>query len=398
MTTHSHCLKENPQPAVGPSLRVRVLIAVLAVFAVNLHAQWKTQTIALNPGWNAVYLHVTPPADTLGKILTSGSKIEEVWLWRPETGSAQFIVNPQSPTDGGSRWVHWARTDNVGSELQQMVGNAAYLVRLSGATGEDWLIKGRPLAPRYQWTTTGLNFIGFPTSDNSGSPPNFSQFFPNLPVGSQLGLEAFRYAGSITPESVFAPANTAVNRGEAFWLKSSAFQNYFGPFHLVVPDPIRGFEFGSELGQQRLYLRNNTQGDLTVRLRLQASEDPPSGETPIIKPPPLIIRGDFNPTNLTYGVTHMALDQDIEFELQPHNTDGSVVEVILGVNRTAMTDSAGSFYAGLLRFRDSLNHLEVFVPVSAEKESLDGLWVGDALVTEVRHNLLQRPITAAAGN
>ncbi len=54
-----------------------------------------------------------------------------------------------------------------------------------------------------------------------------------------------------------------------------------------------------------------------------------------------------------------------------------------------MQGSAGSLYAGILRFTDDQGQLQVDIPVSAMKESRVGLWVGKALVDQVQHNLLQ---------
>ena len=66
---------------------------------------------------------------------------------------------------------------------------------------------------------------------------------------------------------------------------------------------------------------------------------------------------------------------------------GSEAELILGVNRTLMTASTGSLYAGILQFTDSLNLTRLDVPVTAKVASKSGLWIGQAAVNQVRHYL-----------
>lgn len=56
---------------------------------------------------------------------------------------------------------------------------------------------------------------------------------------------------------------------------------------------------------------------------------------------------------------------------------------MLGVNRSAMTQAAGTLLAGLLRFTDSVGHYQIHVPVSATTASRAGLWVGEASVDRV---------------
>ena len=71
------------------------------------------------------------------------------------------------------------------------------------------------------------------------------------------------------------------------------------------------------------------------------------------------------------------------FNLAPANQPGSEVEIVLGLNRTAMTAPPGSLYAGILRLRDSLNLSQQDIPVSGWVANTAGLWVGGAAVTLV---------------
>jgi len=121
--------------------------------------------------------------------------------------------------------------------------------------------------------------------------------------------------------------------------------------------------------------------------------------------PPLLLRGSLNLTNLTYDHTNLPAGSPRSWTLAPRNLPGSEVEVVLGLNRSAITNAPGALLAGILSFTDSLGHTSVQLPVSATAASSAGLWVGDARVSQVAHYLksYQRdpanaPVASSNGN
>ena len=99
-----------------------------------------------------------------------------------------------------------------------------------------------------------------------------------------------------------------------------------------------------------------------------------------------MVRGAINTTNLTYGYANLATGPQ-QWTLAAAGQPGAEVEVVLGLNRFAMSGNPGDHFASILRFTDSLGLSEVNVAVSAEKASTAGLWVGDAAVSSVSHYL-----------
>ena len=172
------------------------LIIFLAGLVDQGFAQWQTQKFTLNQGWNAIYTHVDPKHTTIEQ-LAQGDGIEEVWMWRPKLSTMQYIQSPDQPLNTSSHWSSWKSSDPVGSSLQRMIGNAAFLVKAIQPV--VWSIKGKPVPPRYQWTSTGLNFIGFstPVATQSVSPPVFSNFL-NPVNGFGLKSQIFAYSGGAT--------------------------------------------------------------------------------------------------------------------------------------------------------------------------------------------------------
>ncbi len=371
--------------SVSPFRRFAVSLYVVGLLAAALPApaQWVTQSISLKSGWNAVYLHVDPSYDTLDNQIAADASdpILEVWLWAPPASTLQFVQSPQQPVEG-EQWRSWNRNTPAAATLHRLVANAAYLVR--SATNYTWTIKGKPLPPAYQWTTTGLNFLGFPTVPSL--PPTFDSFLSKVPELYQ-SAEIYQYPGGElgtgNPARLYALRTTKVNRGQAYWIRSGTFYNrYFAPFEVVLSGSS-GVDYGDNLTVFNFRLRNLTSTNLTVNLGLLASETPPTGQSNIVGTPSLLVRGAINTTNLTYSYSNLTAGGAYNWTLSAQGLSGSEVEVVLGLNRTALSGSVGDLFAGVLRLTDALGYARVDLPVSAQVASRAGLWVGEASLSQV---------------
>ncbi len=380
----------NP-PSFFRRLFGAALLASVFTLTRPAHAQWQTQSVTLKPGWNAVYLHVDASHILLDDLINIvGNPITEVWLWQPPSSTIQFFDTPQQPSAPNSQWAMWNRSPVIADSLVRLPGNSAYLVRNTNTVDYVWTIKGKPVPPRSDWTSSGQNFIGFSTP--AGSPPTFQDFLTPAPSNLLSKAEIYRYIGG---ELTNNPAkinplvyrSVPVARNEAYWIRAGTnfYNRYFGPVELSLQNPA-GVLFGDNSGTYAVRLKNLTANPVTITLNLVSSEAPPSlqpalvgGNTPT--PPPLLVRGTLNLTNLTY--THTALAGQQSFTLAAQGQVGSELEVVLGLNRSAMTASTGSTYAGILRFADTGGLSQMDLPVSATVADASGLWVGQASVTQV---------------
>jgi len=357
----------------------------------SAQAQWQTQSILIKPGWTAIYLHVDASYQTLDYLVGGdvNNPIQEIWLWTASGSTLQYVTSPQAPMTSSSQWANWERLGTgLPGTLSSLAPNAAYLVHSTAATNYTWHLQGKPVAPSYAWTTTGENFIGFPTAP--GNPPAFDTFLSLAPSLESVA-QIYQYTGGalspINPSQVFALHVTTATRGQAFWIQSpSYFNNYYGPFTAVIPS-VGGVAFSNLTSQFSFHLQNPTSGKVTVTLNLLPSETPPAGQTPIVGVPPLLVRGALVTTNLTYGYTNLTTGNSVSWTLTPHGTTGSDIVVVLGLNRYALTASPGSTYAGILKLTDSFGYTEVDAPVSAQVASYTGLWVGSAQVSQVANYL-----------
>lgn len=357
---------------------------LLLAFAPLGRAQWLTQTNSLKPGWNSVYLHVDVSYTNLDALIALDpfNPIQEIWYWQPALPTGQFVDSPQNPTTAGSQWIYWTRALGTNSVLQKLSGNGAYLVRIAGNLNYDWKVKGKPVLPLNKWSLSGLNFIGFQVTPSA--PPTWENFLLRAPLLQQTA-EIYRYQGgefgATNPARLFSMRTTTVRRDQAYWVRAGeTFNQYFGPFQILNLDS-GGLRFGTTKGQTQFRIRNLANTPIVVTAQQLATEAPPFGQTSIVGLPPIIVRGAINTNNLTYAYTN--LSGGLSWSLTAAGQVGSEVEVFIGVNRTAMAGSPGDNFAGILRFTDSLGLTRVDMPMSAQKASNAGLWVGGALVQYV---------------
>jgi len=377
-----------------------LLGALVVLFAggSRAFAQWQTQSLQLKSGWNAVFLHVDASHTTLREMTESvaNSPIEEVWMWAPSPTALQFIDSPQEPVVGGSVWLYWQKAAPASGSLAFMSGNNSYLVKVASNTPTyTWNIKGRPTPFKYNWTTTGLNFVGFPSL--STQPPTLDALLAAIPDVRRVA-EIYQYPGGElgtgNPARVFGLRNQAATRGQAFWIRSpGVFNRYFGPMELELPTST-GVSFRANGSQARILLRNIHPAPVTVSLNVLASEVAPTGQRAIVAAPPLLLRGALNTSTLIYS--HSVFDSTPKtFTLAAQGQLGAEVEIVLGLNRSQMTAQPGDLFAGILRFTDSLGLSQLDVPVTAEMGSTSGLWIGAASVNQVQHYIKQYDKTSS---
>lgn len=380
----------------SPTLR-HVLGAtfVACCLAHPVHAQWLTQTFTLRSGWNAIYTHVDAGDRDLNQ-LVGALPIEEVWMWAPRPVSlGDFVRTPGEPAPN-SLWLHWERAivEPETDTLTRLPGGAAFLVRATEAV--TWNVVGKPRVPSYQWSSQGLNLIGFPTVETSPAT-TFADFFrPDSTLLASGTVFAYRPRvpdpESMRPRRILDFEKETVPRGEAFWISAGGTESapidnrYFGPFSVVFPTS-EGARFGDSVGQIRFLIRNQSEREVTVTLARVNSEPAPVGESEIHADPlPILVRGSINTTNLTFNHTALA-DGPTQWTLPRKGDPGSAIEVVLGVDRQRMAGSPGQRYAAILRFTDSLNLTRIDVGATAEVSSRAGLWVGAASVSSVNHDL-----------
>jgi hypothetical protein len=352
-----------------------------------------------------VYLHVDASHAAISDVMASATSIEEVWMWMPAS-TQQFIDSPQTPSATSSQWSRWTRSLGASSPLQRLIPNAAYYVKVTDSLPTySWALKGRPVAPQYVWTSSGLNFIGFPTPSSPVGYERFLQPVPSLLDVSEIYRSSGGSFGAANPVRVFDLARTTMNRGDAVWMRvSSGYNRYFGPFEVSLPGS-QSLSFGRTGTQISFRIRNQTATTNVITLNLIPSETPPTGQSNIVGIPPLILRGSVIPSTLQYNYQELATNQPATLTLLPKGQAGSDVQVVLGLARNRLAGSPGDLSAAVLQLSDTNGLLRVDLGVSATKSSTAGLWVGEAQVTKVVQYLktfdrdpVGKPVVKLTGN
>jgi len=355
-------------------MRFSLLIFLLAI--TSGHAQYRTESWDLEPGWNAIFLNVDTELRSLDALLAGKPDITDVWQWRP-SGLDPSVGQAE---EGADEWRVWRRGDVINSTFSIPLPNTAYLVRLkSDASPQTLSLKGKVVAPRVQWRTDGSNLVGFPIK--SGETPKLNRYLQGAGVVDN-NTEAYRYVGGELNASnpVLSPARLIdAKRGQAYWIRSDKYTDFYGPVQVSVALDD-GLHFGASAAQKRVVLTNRTDEEVEVTLTPALSEVAPDTVS-VLTAPPLTIRSR-NAEGL-HIYTPLGASQTVTVPAQDS------VGLTLGVDRASMGGVAGDQFAGLLRVTDDGDFSEIYLPVTAEKTSLAGLWVGEAQISHVQ-NQLQR--------
>ena len=386
-------------PSHYPSRRSLAWLSLVSLLGAvsTARAQWATESYTLKPGWNAIWLPLDVSHEAIATL--AAANIEELWRWNANEAGTFTDTPAGSPSQTELQWNVWRRTDPAGTTLSQITGNAAYLVKVADTAPatQVWNVKGKPLPPKIEWSSTGLNFVGFPTQNlpvnaatnpHGVAAPTFERFFGFDSVLSTLPLpsDVLYYAGG--PLSAVAPRNprplisfnSAMTRHAAYWVKATQFTNYCGPVKVEV-NRESGLAFGDDLLSVSVRLTNtiNPQQNQTVTVRLNplASEAAPAGQPAVAGSVPLMIRGALNLTTGQY--VYDAFASPVTRALAP----GQSTDVIFTVNRSAMTGTSGAAFQSLLQITDTLNQTRINLPVSGTITPRSGLWGGAAAIAKV---------------
>lgn len=193
-------------------------------------ASTRTQTVALQPGWNAVYLEVQPSASAPTNVF-AGTPVQAVAWFRKGGLDSKYIRNPgDAPwrSEGWSVWYAPGQADAALTDLYDIRGGQAYLIRASAATTLN--ITGEARLTQLEWQPNNCTFTGLPVADTQG--PTFQQFFAGSPAHSRHRI--YRLENGVW-RIVRNPATARAKAGEAYWIQTDGASRYQGPIQLNLP-------------------------------------------------------------------------------------------------------------------------------------------------------------------
>jgi hypothetical protein len=306
--------------------------------------------------------------------------VQEVWRWNPNPTQVQFTTSPLIPSAGTAEWSTWVRGGSANT-LGQLMGQTAYLVKCSGAASSSYsvTIPQKIMPPSATWVRNGANLMGFPSLQNGSNNPTMASYFATFPAAIAANVKIYKYVGGdlgpANPLQVFSPATEKLDRNQAYWFDSEVVGNFYAPVEISLSNGS-GIDFGRTGSTVTVRLLNRSAVVSTVTIAPVASSNAPTGQEAITGSVPLR-RRVFNAATASWTET------DISSAFTEVIGPNAVIELTLGIDRTAMTGGSNAFYASMLRFTASSNLYDIMLPVTARKASLAGLWVGDAVVSGV---------------
>jgi hypothetical protein len=381
--------------------RLCVGFAAVGFLALPAHSQWTTQTVALRPGWNAVFLEIEPEPKRCDQLF-AGMPVESAWAWNRRFSSVQFIQDPETLVPGHPDWLIWLPSNHSMASTKNLFtleAGRTYLIKVAdGAAALNMQINGRAAAPGVQWLSDSVNLAGFQLQTQA---PTFGNFFGGS--AAHAGQPIYRLNTLGRWEPVVNPSITPMSRGEAFWIHCRGHSGYAGPLQIILENST-GLDFGRVLTEQRVRIRNESSSQRSVTLRQLASAAPPNPSFPeMVGPVPL----SYFKMNLTNN-EHAWLPFPSQLE-RLDMAPGDEWLVRLAVRRADMaayspSPNQTSLYQSLLEITDDFGFRRV-VPVTAEglqasgaTPSLGGLsaqttqvsvspraglWVGSAKITKI---------------
>ncbi|MFN0067580.1 MAG: hypothetical protein ACKVYV_08080 [Limisphaerales bacterium] len=358
------------------------LLLVTALCPPRVHAQALTQTLTLQPGWNAVWLEVEPP-DRAPSAVFAGLPLASVWTWSERVSATDFIQNPDTAGWNRAQWLAFFPTNSPEARLANLhavLPQRAYLVRLAGTNAVTWSVTGRPVLTTPDWVPDRFNLRGFPVDDTVA--PTFRQFFrasgAHFEPGSGRLAEIFRLGpdgrwNAVAPDDV-------MRRGEACWVYTRGASEFVAPFSLEV-NSGEGVDFNGVLRRVEITLRNVHAAAKSIRIESAG----PLAPALLLLPP---LPGQTNGVR-PLGTHHQPVAAGRAHRLRL-GLDRSQLGGAPAARRAAVAVIApGDAAASLLRVSDgegTLYHVGVNAAAGAAAD-FTGLWVGTVTVTNVSPTL-----------
>lgn len=362
---------------------------LVALFCVPFFAfaQWKTQTITLHPGWNAIYVTVHPVPAECDAVFAS-LPVDSVWAWNKDFSSIQFISDPNTLLPEQPEWLTWFPRGHEKVFLNSLFtvrGNNAYLVHLrEDAEPVTLTVTGEVRRVAKKWFPDSYNLTGCDV--DAATPPTFASYFAGSPAHAGQAMYTMNSAGAWA--RITQPAEQHIEAGKAYWVWCEGASDFTGPLD-VECNGASGVHFDKEVAVSEIRIENNSRETHTYTVRLRDSAAAPAGRTDFAGQVPL-------------SYWHIDYDAQIsEWRAFPEQLiftidAGKSRTLRLMVRRGDMPSNAqpGTLFGGLLEVRDDGGsvHTRAITARKGTRETYpggsvpfprDGLWVGYALLQKV---------------
>ncbi|MCK5528799.1 MAG: hypothetical protein KAI74_03890 [Kiritimatiellae bacterium] len=371
-------------------MKRKTFIILLFLVAVVAEAQWKTQAVLLEPGWNAVYI-ITQPVPASCDHVFNGVPVESVAWWSRIDGGAEYSEDPNDPFPQSAHWFKWVPGQLEASTFGSLLAGQTYLVNLETNVSVLVEIKGRAEVLNMDWLRDKYNLVGFPIiSSEDVTFGDYFGFTDEVSISTTEGGDVQQVNSDGSVSQVYRPQMENIGAGKAYWVKSGErVSSYIGPVKVKIGNGDKWLDYDLSQRPQTLKITNETDTNRLITIRHIASEEPAEGidATPLAGKVPLLL-GRMITTNGTVRE---------EFEMLPdllvtNIATGTMLELHLMPDVSALTNGAeGEAFQSILKITDESSSVPVIeqnigvvcrVP-PADFYDTTGLWVGEVVVDKV---------------
>lgn len=305
-------------------MRTKLLLAVLlSLFLETLssRAQWVSQNLHLQGGWNAVYLYVQPEPRTVDAVFQN-LPVDKVYKWQRPEAAIQFDVDPGNPFPRPGDWQIWYSADSDQQFLStfgELLANQAYYIHVTNSAGCILNLKGTPVLNTYVWPGNAYSLYGLPVPVLEA--PTIRDFFASttdIPTPYGAASRIYTVSTGHYEYAVFQPNIQKLVRGQAYWVLCNNVSDYAGPLSVQIDGQDSGWlDFRAGTTPQTITLRNeSTNATRRVVLRQQASEAAPLDQPDVAGSVPLLYGVmNWDPKNL--GTQYVPLPAVLTNTLAP---------------------------------------------------------------------------------
>jgi hypothetical protein len=213
---------------------------------------FRTQSIQLEAGWNAVYLEVEPIKGD-PSALFAGTPIEIAAAYMRPLTAMEFIDSPSQVLPDRKGWNVWyapGREDALLSNLSAIQAHHSYLLFTEQAY--TWSLEGTPYHGSARWHPNAFSLVGFPIA--AAEQPTVAAFFAGAAAHSPLKI--YQMSGGQW-SLVSAPAQTLMKSGAAYWAHSKGASDFRGPLKVDFGGSSSGgLVFSESVTTRRMEIRN----------------------------------------------------------------------------------------------------------------------------------------------
>ncbi len=406
LTRHSslvtrHCAKRSF--VLRTSSFVLALALALAQIA---RAQNAAQSLTLKPGWNAIYVEVSPEESP--ESIFAGWPVDSVGVYDPAAflSTRQFSSTTESDGLTPSPILMWNRAYQEASSVTRIPAGVvciAFNTNLTASGTFTTTLVGLPAAPRTTWHRSSgdevLNFFGFSLqTGTSVRPVEYLAGFSAL-SGANFKRIGGKKRGESPSEIAFYASDT-VSDGDVLLVSASAPSDWSGSLWV---SPMDGLDFGTNATLRTLSIRNDGGTPRTVSLELNRAVREMDSRFPF--DPSL-----FHWRDVTTARTNAQWNAISAFgEIASKKlAAGETWSLVFGLDRASMPPNLvqGIPFGALLtaKDKDGATKMKATVPLRATTSGADaarmawpaGLWVADVALDTVDFSTSEDPAPAGS--